>query len=92
MTPGKINGATRILGKPDSMTEEECSSLPVRDTWFQHLDPPRRVMQSAWYPTRDELEKLKAGEPIIVSVFGSSHPAIALEVPGNEMSQLEKLI
>lgn len=77
----KIEGFTRELGKPigwDDKTQGECGTLPVRDV----RDAPDKIprMESAWLPTPEELALLNAGKPLILSIYGYSHPPVALYV------------
>lgn len=85
MTPGNIKGATRALGKPTNWDDKdgECATLYVRD----HRGAGPTIMQSAWYPSPEEIEQMIKGEPVILSIWGPSHPPVSLEVPGNELNQ-----
>jgi hypothetical protein len=80
MIPGRIAGATRVLGAPKDWNEERdgpCAGLPI-------LDLPAALggnfMFSAWLPTPDELAAIAAGASIIVGIAGFSHPVISLGV------------
>lgn len=74
MTPGEIRFATRALGAPPDWDprQGECATLPIRDR--------DGTMQSAWYPTVEEIALMIAGGPVILSVWGSSHPPVAITV------------
>lgn len=76
MLIGRIHGATRVLGKPADMTDEECGPLAIRDTPSEQGN----VMVSAWIPTPDELVHLAQGAPIYLYVWGNGHPPVAIEV------------
>lgn len=78
MLIGRIHGATRVLGKPSDMTDEQCGSLAVRDTVVDGMP----VMVSAWYPTPEEVKRLAGGEPVYLWVYGTGHPPVALSVAG----------
>lgn len=69
----------REIGKPQSMTDEECSGLPIMQAHTgQAYDlpafvqagvcdgPPYPYTLSAWKPSREDLEALNAGRPIWV--------------------------
>jgi hypothetical protein len=78
MIPGMITRHTRIMGK----NQEEYKSLAIRDETIE-FDPPlgrAPVMRSAWIPTPAELRRLKAGEPVILSILGTSWPPVMLHV------------
>lgn len=75
MTPGEIQFATRALGAPDdwdSAKNGECAVLLIRDR--------EGTMQSAWYPSKEEIAALVLGKPVILTVWGRAHPPVALEV------------
>lgn len=82
MIIGRIQGATRVLGKPIDWDQEHpdtsCGSLPILDVGPEHGGP---FMVSAWFPSPEEVERLRAGQPIYLSVYGSVHPPVALWVP-----------
>lgn len=78
MLIGRINGATRVLGKPADMKDEECGSLAILDMQL-HGAP---VMVSAWHPTPDELKRMAAGEAVYLWVYGTAHPPVSLSVAG----------
>jgi hypothetical protein len=63
---------TRVLQKPPSMTDEECSPLAIHDTGAELL--------SCWQPTDEERAAIAAGAPIWLSVVGRGHPPVALFV------------
>ena len=79
MTPLRIAGHTRYLGAPrgwEPETDGPCGHLAIRD----EDTTAGRAMASAWEPTPDELERLKAGAPIILHVVGSVHPPVDVRV------------
>jgi hypothetical protein len=44
-------------------------------------------MTSAWFPTPEEIERIKEGAPIYLTVLGAVHPPVAMGVgprPGIE--------
>ncbi|GAB3388225.1 hypothetical protein GCM10027432_24320 [Lysobacter fragariae] len=82
MLIGRIHGATRVLGKPESMTDEKCGSLAILDMVID--DQP--VMVSAWHPTPAEVKRMAAGEPVYLWVYGQQHPVVAMTVAGEELA------
>lgn len=70
----KIDGATRVLGKPADWdeTQGECVGLPI-------VDHPEGWMISEWRPTPEELQALIDGGSIRLWVQGSAHPAVSIE-------------
>ena len=71
MLTGMISGVTRVLGKSQGYL-----GLPVRDG----LDGGNAVMVSAWTPTPDEIARIVAGASIYLTVLGSNHPPVKLDV------------
>jgi hypothetical protein len=78
-----IVGYDRMLGPPGDWIAEldgECGHLAIRDTMFQG----NRALISAWKPTPQELDILKAGGCITLYIIGqSTHPVVAM---GAEMN------
>lgn len=78
MNPGKMAGANRALTKPrdwDVAKQGECCTLPVLDTGI--------FMQSAWYPSPEELMLLNAGHPVVLQIWSRSHPPVSIGVAMN---------
>lgn len=77
MIPARILGFTRFLGAPKNWPESEtCVGLAITDIKTEIGN----VMQSAWEPTPDELDRLNAGAKVILSICGTGHPAVMLSV------------
>lgn len=77
MQIGRIQGATRVLGK-----SQGYAGLPLRDE-FVHCSvggPHTPCMVTAWLPTAEEIAAIAAGAPIHVRIIGTDHPPISLEV------------
>lgn len=77
MTPGHIKGANRYLGAPDNWDPAKdgtCETLPIRDDG--------KLLESAWVPTADELAALNRGAPVILTIWGRSHPVVSVNVEG----------
>lgn len=72
MISSMIRGATRIIGKSQGYL-----GLAVRDEVYQCGTP---AMVSAWEPTPAEIERLKAGARIEVTLLGDMHPPIKVDV------------
>lgn len=79
MEIGRIIGATRNLGAPPNWDPEQhgaCAHLPIRD----ELSPAGPCMVSAWMPSPDEIERIVAGAPIYLTVFGTAHPVVGMSI------------
>lgn len=78
MLIGRIDGATRSLGKPEDWPEgKPCQVLHIRDI---EIDNGDNVMASAWVPTPDEAKALGEGAHIHLWVWGKGHPPVAITV------------
>lgn len=76
MVPGAISGATRRLGKPEGLSDDECLPLHVRDQEVFGFP----FMVSAWYPTPAEALAIAQGAPIHLHVMGHTMPVVAMTV------------
>lgn len=75
MIIGRIEGATRTLGKSQGYL-----GLPIRDVLLNCSvgGEGTPAMQTAWFPTPDELAAINAGAPIHLTVLGTAHPPVML--------------
>jgi len=82
MIIGRIRGATRVLGKPANWEETnpdtQCGALAIVDVPVEQGGPQ---MVSAWFPTPEEMKLLQAGQPVYLSIWGTSHPPVSIWVP-----------
>ena len=79
MISGRIENATRFLGKPQDWDDAEngrCGGLAIRDEVMSGLP----VMTSAWTPTPAELARLNAGASVHLCICGVSHPPVSVTV------------
>jgi len=76
MQIARIEGCTRVLGEAQGYI-----GLPLRDIVINDsvTGPQTPAMESAWFPTPEELAALNAGAPIILRVVGRVHPPVMLE-------------
>ena len=75
MEIGRIQGATRVVGK-----SQGYRGLPIKDEVIECPTTGKKtpVMSTAWIPTMEELAALVAGAPIYVQIQGTQHPPILL--------------
>ena len=75
MQIGRISGCTRVLGKSQGYL-----GLPLRDVLINDsvTGPNTPAMETAWFPTPDELAALNNGAPVILRVVGTGHPPVML--------------
>lgn len=74
---GRIEGATRVIGKSQGYL-----GLPVRDETVNCTvgGEGTPAMVTAWLPTPEELALLNAGASVHVRILGTGHPPIMVEV------------
>jgi hypothetical protein len=73
--PIKTDLTNASLGAPpnwDPAVDGECVALPVQ------IDPGQGCFHSWWRPSQDDLERLLNGGAVRLTVFGGSHPPVAL--------------
>lgn len=79
MISKRIQGTTRVLGKGQGY-----AGLAICDTTVQHkvngeiTETP--CMQSAWELTPDELDRLNKGAMVILTLLGTGHPPVSVDV------------
>jgi hypothetical protein len=79
MMPARVYGATRHLKAPSDWNKDEdgpCGGLPIRD----EKTTAGPGMTSAWQPTVEEIERLKAGASVYLTVLGTVHPPVSMSV------------
>lgn len=70
-----------VLGAPPGVPFDECHALPITRVVFEETGSPGVV--SYWLPTPDELALLNAGAAMRLTVWGRTHPPLALGVDGD---------
>lgn len=78
MLVGRIRDSNYVYRAPDGM--DTCNDLHVNVQEHHGV----RIMTSAWIPTPDEVERIKAGQPIHLHIYGNGHPVVAMSVPVDE--------
>lgn len=76
MLIARIEGATRTLGKPEDMTDEQCKPLSIKDEMWDGVP----VMISAWEPSPAEINALLSGAKVHLYIFGHAHPPVYVGV------------
>lgn len=77
MRPQRIEGATRVVGESQGYI-----GLPLRDETFDCPvnGPGTPQMVTAWEVMPDELERLREGASVILSILGTTPPPLLMEV------------
>lgn len=71
-----IEGATRRIGKAQGYL-----GLPVRDFLFpEGMSEGTPAMKTSWQPTPQEINAIVQGAPIYLTLLGTAHPPVLLEV------------
>jgi hypothetical protein len=63
------------LGKPSDMTDEQCSSIRAQKTVTHDGFP---CFLTCWMPSKEDLEALNAGRPLILMTLGEGFPPVSL--------------
>jgi len=66
-----------LLGAPPGM--QNCDTMPATMT-----TEPEVIIASFWRPTEEELQVLNAGGSVVLHIFGTAHPPVALGVTPHE--------
>ncbi|CAN7611381.1 hypothetical protein LJR034_004684 [Caballeronia sp. LjRoot34] len=77
MQPIRTDACNTQLGAPrdwDESKDGECCALPI------HRDAARQVMHSFWQPSEQDIANIIAGVPIRLTVIGTGHPPVAINV------------
>ena len=75
MRPGVIRDSNFTYTAPPGM--DNCQDLKVH----VYDDGDIRIITSAWIPTVEEVERIKAGQPIWLHIYGNAHPVVSMTVP-----------
>lgn len=88
MKAGSIAGRSGQAIAPPSM-EGEVGNLPIR----RALRDGIYFMESAWYPSAEEIELIKSGQPIILGISSPQHPVVrmAVEPPPPEVIGISEI-
>lgn len=78
MRPGVIRNTNFCYKAPAGM--QDCQDLHVH----VYEDDGVRITTSAWIPSPQEVELIKAGQPIWLHVYGSGHPVVSMTVPNED--------
>lgn len=75
MLPIDFEGSNIELVKPHGMTDEECMSVPA----FHGFDNGgNHFFLTAWRPSKEDMEAINAGRPIMLKVLATQTPPVAL--------------
>lgn len=80
MRPTQHRSNNDVLGAPAGMTVDECKPLPITRIEYSDGTP---ACVSFWTPTADELARLSAGQPVMISAIGRTHPPLCVLVAGD---------
>lgn len=72
MKPIEFEQQTTVLGPPRGWARGECGALPVQMV--------EGTLQSYWKPTPEEIEALKNGGHIRLTVHSHAHPPVWVDV------------
>jgi hypothetical protein len=75
MFPTDFDESNAVLGKPEDMTDEECTPLCVLRAKFAGGEP---FVLSCWKLTQEELDEINKSGKVWLMVFGTGMPPVAL--------------
>ncbi len=68
MNPINFPEAQNFMGRPNEMTQAECSALPIARGVYLKKYP---AIISCWQPTEEERAAIAGGAPVYLHVIGS---------------------
>jgi hypothetical protein len=75
MLPIDFEGTNITLGKPGNMTDEQCSEVKAYRGTDNDGFP---FFLTAWKLSKEDLEAVNSGRPIMLKVLGSSVPPVSM--------------
>lgn len=85
MRPIQHRSANDVLGAPSGMAIEDCTALAITRAKFPD---GLEVVISHWQPSAEQLALLAQGKPVQLTIWGRTHPPVALGVEGDGGLQL----
>ncbi len=70
----EFKGQTKVMGKPSSMTDEECYGLPVQETTNGNYP----ALESVWQLTDEDLKIIIESKRIRLGILGVGMPPVYL--------------
>jgi hypothetical protein len=82
MHPIHFDGA-KVMAKPETMTDEQCYSLWAHQNDYKYTgedgeEHDARVWTEVWQPSKEDIEAVVAGMPIILQIHSYGLPPVAL--------------
>lgn len=81
MTPRQHPSNNAVLGSPPGVTTEQCQALPITRVVYE--PGGMQAVVSYWQPSAEQLRLLNEGKAVWLSVWGRTHPPVALGVDGD---------
>lgn len=81
MIPVDFPQRNALFTRPDDMTDEECGDLPVWRGGLRRLhtdEPPIPALVSMWQPSKEDIEAIVAGKPIVLTIVTMGRPPVSL--------------
>lgn len=74
MQPVSFKDQTKVLGKPESMTDEECSALPIKE----NMNGNYPSLESVWELSDQDLKVIMESKRIRLGILGKGMPPVYL--------------
>lgn len=81
MRPCQHPSNNDVLGPPPGTTANQCQALPITRVVYEPSG--LQAVVSYWQPTPEQLRLLAEGKPVWLSVWGRTHPPLAVGVDGD---------
>lgn len=79
MRPTQHPSNNDVLRAPPGIQVDECAPLAITRVMYSNGIP---CVRSYWRPTEEERKAIAAGALVAISVWGATHPPIAIGVDG----------
>lgn len=83
MMPINFPGA-RVIAKPASMTDEQCSSIYAMDIAVDYGKDEQgnsvtgKMWVEAWQPSKEDIEAINRGEPVWLQIHSNGLPPVSV--------------
>ncbi len=81
MNPTQHPSNNDVLGAPPGVPIDDCRALPITRVLYQPSG--LEAVVSYWQPTPEQLRLLNEGKAVWLSVWGRTHPPVAIGVDGD---------
>lgn len=84
MKPIDFENANITLGPPLGVPEEECQSIRALAETQQLGNRQVNTITTVWMPSAEDLEAFNAGRPLVMTIWSTQFPPVALYTHNGE--------